>query len=854
MTKTLVIVESPAKAKTIKKYLGTGYEVVASKGHVKDLPRKQNAVDVVNDFTETYEVIEGKEKVLEELKLAAKKVDEVLLATDPDREGEAIAFHISEEIKSPKLKMSRVEFHEITKKGVDHGVQHPRKLDENLYDAQRARRVLDRIVGYDVSALVWSKLAFGLSAGRVQSVALRLIVDREREVEAFVPEEYWNIAVGLRSASAPFLAKLASADGQKLEVKNGEVAATVRADLETARYRVAKVARREQKRNPPAPYTTSKLQQDATNYLHFGAKRTMQIAQALYEGIDLKRDGGPVGLITYMRTDSTRVSDDAIAEVREVIGKRYGKGFIPERPNVYKSKKSAQDAHEAIRPSSVDIHPDSIKKHLKDEQYKLYKLIWNRFVASQMNPAVYDRTSIDIEISPTIAPPTYRSYIARASGRILKFPGWLQVTEGQQEFAGEDESDGAAGDTGAAAAAAPVVEPERAAPGPAAEEESESLLPDMNEGDRLAINTPPGVVTDQKFTQPPPRYNEGSLVRDLEKRGIGRPSTYAEIISKVQQRAYVEKLAGGAFQPSLLGKFVVDGLVRSNLDFMDPNFTAQMEEELDEVGAGSLKRVQLLKRFYKRFKEQLDKSKKLAPWKPDAEKTDIVCDECGSWMMKKWGKNGWFLSCEKYPKCKATRDLSDGKVSAAVRETDISCDKCGKPMVIKTGRFGDFLSCTGYPTCKNTRPVPLGVACPQCGGDLIEIRPRKKGGRTFYGCSNWNAEQKCEFKLWQKPFPFPCPQCGAKFLTRGGGKTPMLICATKDCGFKQPIVEEGEGGAAGEVPDSVALDARGASPAPEDEPAQSDAPAALSDASSPSAEPAKDSAAPKPTRARRAAT
>ncbi|MCC6554088.1 MAG: topoisomerase DNA-binding C4 zinc finger domain-containing protein, partial [Polyangiaceae bacterium] len=355
------------------------------------------------------------------------------------------------------------------------------------------------------------------------------------------------------------------------------------------------------------------------------------------------------------------------------------------------------------------------------------------------------------------------------------------------------QGDGAAaqGDGAAAPAAAPV-EAERAAAA-APEEDSDALLPDMSEGDSLALATPPGVITDQKFTQPPPRFNEGSLVRELEKRGIGRPSTYAEIISKVQQRAYVEKLPGGAFQPTLLGKFVVDGLVRSNLDFMDPNFTAQMEEELDEVGAGSLKRVQLLKRFYKRFREQLDKSKKLAPWKPEAEKTDIVCDECGASMLKKWGKNGWFLSCERYPKCKSTRDLSERGGAAAVRETDISCAKCGKPMVIKTGRFGDFLSCTGYPACKNARPIPLGVACPQCGGDLIEIRPRKKGGRTFYGCSNWNAEQKCDFKLWQRPVPVPCPQCGAAFLTRSAGKKPMLLCATKDCGYKKEI-EEGEAG------------------------------------------------------------
>ena len=811
MAKTLVIVESPAKAKTIKKYLGTGYDVVASKGHVKDLPKKQNAVDVANDFTETYEVIEGKEKVLQELKAAAKKVDAVLLATDPDREGEAIAWHISEEIRDPKLKVSRVEFHEITKKGIETGVDHPRDLDENLYDAQRCRRVLDRIVGYDVSALVWSKLAFGLSAGRVQSVALRLIVDREREIEAFVPEEYWNVGVGLTAPSGgSFTARLASAGGQKIEVTNGDQAAGVRADLESGKYRVAKVVRREQKRNPPAPYTTSKLQQDATNYLHFGTKRTMQIAQALYEGIDLKRDGGPVGLITYMRTDSTRVSNDAVAEVREHITQRYGKDFVPDKPNVFRSKKSAQDAHEAIRPTTLEFHPDQIRKHLKDEQYKLYKLIWNRFVASQMVPAVYDRTTADIEVTPGRADPVSATYGVRATGRILKFPGWLQVIEGQREFAGEDEpeaaADGAAAPAEGGAAASPEAagdqEKSPASKPPTAEEEEVALLPDLREGDALGLATPAGVITEQKFTQPPPRYNEGSLVRELEKRGIGRPSTYAEIISKVQQRAYVEKRDGNAFQPTMLGKFVVDGLVKSQLDIMDPNFTAQMEEELDEVGAGKMKRTQLLKRFYKRFREQIEVSKKLASWKPKSEKTDIACEECGAGVMiKKWGKNGWFLSCERYPKCKATRDLAAGGAAPAVRETDFKCDKCTKPMIIKTGRFGDFLSCTGYPACKNARPVPLGVACPSCGGDIIEIRPRKKGGRTFYGCSNYNAEQKCDFKLWQKPIAEPCPNCNAPFLTRAGGKKPMLVCATKDCGYKRVLPEADEGGEAGEAGD-----------------------------------------------------
>ena len=826
MAKTLVIVESPAKAKTIKKYLGAGYEVLASKGHVKDLPtgsqvevdgKKVPVVDVSNDFTETYRVIIGKEKVLEELKAAAKKVDEVLLATDPDREGEAIAFHIADEIKSPKLKVERVEFHEITKKGIDHGVAHPRKLDEDLYDAQRARRVLDRIVGYDVSALVWSKLAFGLSAGRVQSVALRLIVDREREVEAFKPVEYWNIGAALKSAAGQaFTVKLASADGARIEVGDGDTAGQVRADLESAAYRVAKVIRKEQKRNPPAPYTTSKLQQDATSYLHFGTKRAMQIAQALYEGIDLKRDGGPVGLITYMRTDSTRVSDDAIAEVRAEIEKVYGKPFVPAQPNVYKSKKNAQDAHEAIRPTSVDLHPDAIKKHLKDEQYKVYKMIWNRFVASQMTPAVYDRTTAEIEAKPSRSAAAHPAYTLRATGRIQKFAGWLQVTEEQREFAGEDEGDGAPAE--ATAAAAPVV---------VEEESSDALLPDLDEGAKLSLHAPPGVLTEQKFTQPPPRFNEGSLVRELEKRGIGRPSTYAEIIGKVQQRAYVEKLASGGFAPTLLGKFVVDGLVRSNLDFMDPGFTAQMEEELDEVGAGTLKRTQLLKRFYKRFSEQLAKSKKLSSWKPEPEKTGIPCDECGlGKMLKKWGKNGWFLSCERYPECKGTKDLTENGAPAAVRETDIVCDKCSKPMVIKTGRFGEFLSCTGYPTCKNARPVPLGVACPKCGGDMIEIRPKKRGGRTFYGCSNYNAEQKCDFKLWQRPVPMPCPKCDAKFLLRAGGKKPMLVCNTKECGYKQELEEEEaldgaaapEAAANGDAPHAAPVASASGAAKPKDEP------------------------------------
>ncbi|MGO9835925.1 MAG: type I DNA topoisomerase [Polyangiaceae bacterium] len=795
MRKTLVVVESPAKAKTIKKYLGAGFEVLASKGHIKDLPKKLG-IDIEKGFQETYEVVPGKEKVLQDLKQAARGVEEVLLATDPDREGEAIAWHIADELKSAKRVTKRVEFHEITKKGVEYGVSHPRELDKNLYDAQRARRVLDRIVGYDVSALVWSKLAFGLSAGRVQSVALRLIVDREREIEAFVPEEYWNCGAALtpsNSADPPFLARLASRGGEKLAVTNADEAARVRADLGDARYVVAKVTKSERKRHPPAPYSTSKLQQDAVNRLGFGAKRTMQVAQGLYEGVDLGKDGGPVGLITYMRTDSTRLSPDAVAAAREFIASRYGREWVPASPNVFKSRKNAQDAHEAIRPTSLDLPPDSVRRHLKEEQFKLYKLIWERFIACQMTPALYDQTSVDIEATTAAG----GKYGLRASGRILKFSGWLEAY-GKAEpssraapLAGESEGAEGAGTDGAAEPTDRAGRAEKDAKDLLVDD-AEATLPELEEGQALRLVTPPGVVTEQKFTQPPPRFSEGSLVRELEERGIGRPSTYAEIISKVQARDYVEKMDGARFRPTTLGKFVVDGLVRSELDFMDPTFTSKMEEELDEVEAGKEERVDLLKRFYKRFRTQLDKSKKGKRWNPDPEPTEEKCELDGGVMLKRWSKNGWFLGCANYPECKSTRDLGADGTPTQPRDTGIVCDKCGKPMVIRSGRFGEFLSCTGYPECKNAKPVPLGIKCPKCAtGDLIEIRSRKRGGRSFYGCSNYADEAiKCDFKLWQKPIPELCPSCGAPFLVMGGTRAkPMIACANKTCGYKRAVGE-----------------------------------------------------------------
>jgi DNA topoisomerase I len=799
MGKTLVIVESPAKAKTIKKYLGSGYEVVASKGHIKDLPKRMG-IDVEKGFQETYEVIESKAKVLSELKTEAKKADVLLLATDPDREGEAIAWHIAEELGRPKLDVKRVEFEEITKKGVQRGIDSPRELDQHLYDAQRARRVLDRIVGYDVSALVWNKLAFGLSAGRVQSVALRLIVDREREIEAFVPEEYWNVTVGLRgTAKETFVARLTKADGEKLEVTNGPQAQAVKADLEGSSYKVVGVTQREQRRHAPAPYTTSKLQQDGTSYLHFTTKRTMNIAQRLYEGIDLKKDGGLVGLITYMRTDSVRVSPDATTDARAYIESEYGAKFVPEKPNIYKSRKDAQEAHEAIRPTSLEFTPAKVRKYLTDEQFKLYQLIWNRFLASQMTQAVYDQTGVDIEAKPSGAKKAHDSYTLRASGKVLKFSGWLEqykagrtLEEGPKELAGEEDAEadkGAApqGNGNGKAAARPA-------------DDEDGTLPPIKDGEVLTRQTPPGVLADQKFTQPPARFNEGSLVRELEKRGIGRPSTYAEIISKVQARDYVEKLPGGQMKATNLGKIVVDGLVSTSLDFIEPTFTAKMEEELDDVQAGKLQREALLGRFYGRFREVLDRAKKAKRWTPEPELTEHKCEDCGSFLLKRWSKNGWFLGCETYPKCKFTRDLGkDGTSPAEVRLTDYACDKCGKFMIIKSGRYGEFLSCSGYPECKNARPVPTGVKCPKDNGDLVEVRSKKRGGRSFYGCGNY---PKCDFKVWQKPINEPCPVCNHPFLVVGGGqKNPKLMCGRgKECGYSRPLEEATTDGAGGDAP------------------------------------------------------
>lgn len=778
MAKSLLIVESPAKAKTIQKYLGKDYDVVASKGHIKDLPKK-GGVDIDNGFQETYEFLEdkGKAEVVKSIRSKAKTVDRVLLATDPDREGEAIAFHLREVVKAANKNadVHRVLFNEITKKGVYAGLEDLKELDQDLYEAQRTRRVLDRIGGYPLSSLLWKKLTFGLSAGRVQTPALRLIVDRQREIDAFVPEDYWLVEAGLMGSKRPgFVASLVEVDGEKLPkvgsrpaLTDGSVAQTHTQALKRAEYSVKKLTKRQSKRRAPTPYTTSKLQQDSSNQLGMQPKRTMSVAQQLYEGVQLgrKKDSETVGLITYMRTDSVRISNDALAEVRDHIERTFGKGALPEKPNVFKTKKqNVQDAHEAIRPTRLDLPPDEVKKYLKDQQFKLYRLIWNRFVASQMVPAVYDQTSAQIE-----ATSSEHVYTLRASGSVLKDAGWKAAYGVSVEpLAGEEEADDALDD--------------------------DKRLPELSEGESLSLQVPPGVTEAHKQTEPPPYFNEASLVKKLEEEGIGRPSTYAEIISKVQARDYVRKV-GNKLKPSALGKLVIEKLVADGFDLADIAFTRKLEEDLDAVAEAKAKRLDVLGPFHERLQTKIGEvNQDKAKWWPEPEEIGEACPECGKGLIKRWGRNGPFVGCTGYPECKYTRHIptEDDEDQGGNREpemTDYKCHLCGARMMKRWGRNGYFLGCSNYPQCKGTRPVPLGVSCPLCKtGDIIPVKPKGRG-RPFYGCTNYNSDLKCEFRVWQKPVLVPCEQCKTPFMVEAGGKTnPHLKCT--QCGHTQDMPEE----------------------------------------------------------------
>jgi DNA topoisomerase-1 len=803
MPKALVIVESPAKAKTINKYLGKQYVVKASLGHIKDLPKKDLAVDVEHGFEPYYEIIEGKRKLINELKQAAKEVESIYLAADPDREGEAICSHLQEELQGKKNggpQIYRVMFNEITKNAIQKAFQNPGMVDEKLVDAQQARRVLDRLVGYKISPLLWDKVRRGLSAGRVQTVALRVIVERESEIAAFIKNEYWTIDADLGARKPPLLnAHLIKKDDQTPELGNQEATDRVVAQLDGTEYIVKSVGTREKRRNPVAPFITSTLQQESSRKLRFSVKRTMILAQRLYEGIDLGKEGA-VGLITYMRTDSTRVSEEALQEVRAYIAVKFGPEFLPESANIYRTKKDAQDAHEAVRPTSMEHSPDDVAKYLAEDELKLYRLIWNRFVASQMTPAVFDQTTIDISARGKDA----SDYLFRATGSVLKFGGFLKVYE-----EGKDQSD-------------------------EEDEEMKHRLPAVAEGEHLKLRS---LVPEQHFTEPPPRYNEATLVKKLESDGVGRPSTYASILSTIQEREYVKK-EGGRFIPTELGK-VVTGLLLENFDdIFDVKYTARMEEELDEIEAGKIAWREAIGEFYEKFDKDLKHAEEhMTNIKRMEKPTDLICEKCGKPLVIKWGRHGSFIACSGYPDCTYTRELTVDlpdvdKVDLAEQGDEEYCENCGRPMVLKKGRFGTFFACTGYPDCKTTKPiggtqkkpdVQLDEKCPQCGTNMVlktgrfgeftacgnyptckhvkqktigmkcpecnegeVVERRSKRGKTFYGCNRW---PDCNFVTWGKPVQEKCPECGSPYMVEKWLKAgPVLQCPNADCKHKQPML------------------------------------------------------------------
>jgi DNA topoisomerase-1 len=836
MARSLVIVESPAKAKTINKYLGRNYTVKASYGHILDLPKKELGIDIKRGFEPELQVIPNKIEVVEKLQAAAEKADAVYLAGDPDREGEAICAHLAEVLSGPKLEFPeeneeesngagrkaakkakkpakkapgrpkgvisrknifRVMFNEITPKAIKAAFENPGQINTNLVEAQQARRVLDRLVGYKISPLLWDKVRRGLSAGRVQTVALRLIAEREAEIRAFVPVEYWTIHALLAAGEPPvFEAKLTKYKGEDLEVHSQGEADAVVAAVERAQWQVSGVTQKEKRRFAPPPFTTSKLQQAAYNRLRYTAKRTMVLAQRLYEGVELGQEGS-VALITYMRTDSVRVSNDALGQVRELIGSKFGAPYLPEKPNFYKSKKEAQEAHEAIRPTDAARTPSEVKPYLSEDLFKLYQLIWQRFVASQMVPAVFDQTTIDIQAG---------DYAFRASGSVQKFDGYLAV----YQVCAEDEEE--------------------------AEGESKAL-PRVAEGETLRLDS---LRPEQHFTEPPPRYTEATLVKELEEKGIGRPSTYASIISTIVEREYVTK-DQGRFAPTMLGEKVSGLLVKSFEDIFDVGFTARMEEELDEIEEGKLPWKKSVKEFYGRFEQDLEQAKgemesykagiptgqkcekcgqgellerisrhgfflgcsrypecdfirDLSPELPgedtEGQSQTEYCENCGREMVIKRGRWGPFLACTGYPECKTTRRLVAGTRRARQPDEllDEKCPECGSQLVKKHGRYGEFIGCSGYPKCKYIRAKTLGIKCPKCDtGELVERVAKKGRRRVFYGC---NRYPECDFTTPHQPIAEPCPKCGAPFIVEKRGKTGAVrACIKKDCDWEVGVPE-----------------------------------------------------------------
>jgi len=755
MPKSLVIVESPAKAHTLKKFLGRGFDVKASVGHICDLPKKKLAVNVDRNFEPEYVAIRGKGKVLNELKNAAKKADKIFLAPDPDREGEAIAYHIANLIKdNTNAEIHRVLFNEITKSAVKFAIEHPRKIDQNLFEAQQARRILDRLVGYKISPLLWKKIQRGLSAGRVQSVALRIICEREREIQSFKKEEYWSIWAMLEGSLPPaFNTKLQKIDKKKADIGNEEEASQIVSDLQDAPFIITDIQKKERKKNPSPPFITSSLQQEASIKLNFSPKKTMTIAQMLYEGVKIGQEG-QVGLVTYMRTDSIRVSDEAIKASREYIKQTFGGEFLPKTPNIYKSRKGAQDAHEAIRPSYMGKPPDAIKSFLTRDQRSLYTLIWNRFVASQMAPARIDQTRVDIQA---------KKYLFRATGSTVTFPGFMKTYIEGMDIKETDKKDDAGGDG------------------------KNIQLPALTVGESLkTLNITPK----QHFTQPPPRFSEATLIRELEEKGIGRPSTYAATVGVIKDRQYV-LVNNRRLGPSELGFLVNDQLVENFPDILNVTFTANLEDQLDRVEDGKVPWVDMLRDFYTPFSKDLEAAKiKMKDFKQEGIETDEVCEKCGSKMVIKRGRFGKFMACSAYPECKNTKKVASetdprapGAAKTPDQPIDDKCPKCGSDMVIKSGRFGKFIACTKYPECKATKPLGIGVPCPEpgCGGEVVEKRSRN--GRQFYGC---NRYPECKFASWNRPAEGTCPECDSPYLVeryKEGSK--YLACPKKGCQFRQ---------------------------------------------------------------------
>lgn len=752
--KNLVIVESPAKARTIEKYLGGEFAVRSTMGHVRDLPTHRFGVNIKAGFVPIYEPLPDRKKTLQELKAAAKQARDIYVATDPDREGEAIAWHVQEALDLAGLK--RIEFHEITKDAVRKALQHPRTIDMERVEAQQARRILDRIVGYMLSPLLSKKIRSRLSAGRVQSVAVRLICDREREIQSFVSQEYWSITATLspQADPRPFSAKLHKKidSDEKLHIADEAQAQQILKDLEGSDWRVLKVEEKEQRRHAPLPFTTSTLQQEASKKLSFSAKKTMQIAQALYEGVELGEQG-PVGLITYMRTDSTRIAEEARKAARAFIQAQYGKEYL--RVGAGRAgkqeKANVQDAHEAIRPTDVLRRPDDVQPHLKPDQLKLYRLIWQRFVASQMAAALFDVVSVDIRA---------RAYLFRATGSVLKFAGWLAVYE-------ESRDEDARG----------------------ADEEAQGQLPPLRAQQLLDLLS---LIPKQHFTEPPPRYTEATLVKALEDNGIGRPSTYAPTISTIAERGYVQ-LEKRRFSPTELGLLVNDALVKHFPKILDIGFTALIEEELDKVETGELAGVQVLEEFYREFESAYQKAKtEMESLKPKPIETEEICPECGSKLLIRTGRYGQFYSCSAFPKCRYTRPLAEAREGqaesaspAASIEAEQLCPKCGSAMKLRRGRFGAFYGCTRYPDCNGIINIArkreeASVDCPRCGAKLVK-RYARKGGRSFWGCENY---PKCEFTAAQTLVK-TCPVCKNGVLLEGAEGD--LVCSDKECGHRESV-------------------------------------------------------------------